>query len=55
MSRMKNREEFIKILRQVERPGVEELISWLDTTDFSLLLLVQDFMEVTQVDLYFIL
>lgn len=34
MSRMKNREEFIKILRQVERPGVEELISWLDTTDF---------------------
>lgn len=34
MSRMKNREEFIKILRQVQRPGIEELISWLDTTDF---------------------
>lgn len=31
---MDNREEFISILREVNRPGIEELIVWLDSTDF---------------------
>lgn len=34
MSRMSNREQFIKIMKQVERPGVDELLTWLEGTDF---------------------
>lgn len=31
---MDNRENFITLLRTVNRPGIEELINWLDSTDF---------------------
>ncbi len=31
---MNNKEEFLKILRSVDRPGIEELISWLESTSF---------------------
>lgn len=34
MSRMSNREQFIKIMEQVERPGVDKLLAWLEGTDF---------------------
>lgn len=34
MSRMSNRELFISIMKQVERPGVDELLAWLEGTDF---------------------
>lgn len=34
MSRMSNRELFISIMKQVERPGVDELLNWLEGTDF---------------------
>ena len=34
MSRMSNRELFINIMKQVERPGVDELLTWLEGTDF---------------------
>lgn len=33
-SRMANRETFIKIMSQVNRPGVKELLNWLEGTDF---------------------
>lgn len=31
---MDNRDVFIALLRNVNRPGIEEFINWLDTTDF---------------------
>lgn len=34
MSRMSNKEQFIKIMEQVERPGVDKLLDWLEGTDF---------------------
>lgn len=34
MSRMSNREQFISLMKRVERPGVEELLAWLEGTDF---------------------
>lgn len=34
MSRISNRELFISIMKQVERPGVDELLAWLEGTDF---------------------
>lgn len=34
MSRMSNREQFISLMERVERPGVEELLAWLEGTDF---------------------
>lgn len=34
MSRMSNRDQFINIMKQVERPGVDELLTWLEGTDF---------------------
>ena len=34
MSRMSNREQFINIMKQVKRPGVDKLLDWLEDTDF---------------------
>lgn len=34
MSRMSNREQFINIMKQVKRPGVDKLLDWLEGTDF---------------------
>lgn len=31
---MKNKERFIELLRSTKREGIEELIAWLETTDF---------------------
>jgi hypothetical protein len=31
---MSNKEQFIKIMEQVERPGVDKLLDWLEGTDF---------------------
>ena len=34
MSRMSNREQFINIMKQVKRPGVDKVLDWLEGTDF---------------------
>ena len=34
MSRLENREKFMELMRKTERAGVEDMLKWLDTTDF---------------------
>lgn len=34
MSRLENREKFMELMKKTGRPGVEDMLKWLDTTDF---------------------
>ena len=34
MSRLENREKFMELMRKTERAGVEDMLKWLETTDF---------------------
>ena len=45
------KEEFLKILRTVKREGIEDLIKFIESTDFLQHLPAQDSMEIMQVDL----
>ena len=45
------KEEFLNLLRSVKREGIDDLIRFIESTDFLLHLQVQDFMETMLVDL----
>lgn len=45
------KEEFLNLLRSVKREGIDDLIRFIENTDFLQHLQVQDFMETMLVDL----
>lgn len=45
----KMKEQFLELLKKVKREGIDELIQFLEKSDFLLHQQVQDFMEITKV------
>ena len=43
------KEEFLSLLKKVNRDGIDDLISFLEKSDFLKHQLVQDFMEIMKV------
>lgn len=43
------KEQFLELLKKVKREGIDELIQFLEKSDFLLHQQVQDFMEITKV------
>lgn len=44
------KEEFIKLLKDIDRPGMDKLLEFLEKSDFSQRLQAQDFMDQEKVD-----